>query len=73
MKFGDLALKRIIGTPRFEEKGDSSPLQVADVCAFVIKRHLMKTKESDRFYGPLRQGMVLLPKEELPITAADVA
>lgn len=63
--YGMMAYKRIIGTPHFEEKGDSSALQIADACAFAIKRHLMKTPESARFYGAIQSGMILLDKSEL--------
>jgi hypothetical protein len=64
--FGALALTRIVDTVHFAEKGYSSPLQLADVCAFAIKRHLMKTPENDRFYLALKKWQILLPKEELP-------
>lgn len=64
-KLGDLVLKRIIGSPHFEQKGQSSPLQLGDVCAFAIKRHLMRTPESARFYAPIQRGMVILDKSEL--------
>lgn len=64
MGFQKLVLTKIIGTPHFEEKGDSSPLQLADVCAFVVKRHLMRKPESDRFYLPLEPGMILVEKTQ---------
>lgn len=57
--FGSLSIKRIIGTPHFEEKAGASLLQIADACAFAIKRHYMKTPESDRFYQPLKPGLLL--------------
>lgn len=57
--FGQMVLTRIIDTVHFAEKGHSSPLQIADVCAFVFKRHLMKAPESERFFAPLRDGFVL--------------
>jgi hypothetical protein len=37
--FEGLAFTRIVDTVHFAEKGHSSPLQVADACAFAIKRH----------------------------------
>ena len=64
-KFGDLVLSKVVDTVHFAEKAHSSPLQLADICAFTIKRHLVQTPESDRFYLPLRPRMVILPKEEL--------
>lgn len=63
--FGAMAFKRIIGSPHFEEKSDSSALQIADACAFAIKRHLMKAPESARFYDPIKRMMILLDKSEL--------
>lgn len=46
-------LTRIIYPIHFEEKTDSSALQIADVCAFALKRKCMGTPEADRFYKPL--------------------
>jgi hypothetical protein len=71
--FGEFAIQRIIGTPHFEEKGGSSPLQLADVCAFAVKRHLMRTPESERFYSPLKSSMILLDKAELPASPSITA
>jgi hypothetical protein len=68
--FSKLIVTRIIDTVHFSEKTQSSPLQVADVCAFAIKRHLMKTPESERFYSPLRPWMVISPKSDLPPAAS---
>jgi hypothetical protein len=64
LNFGELVLSHVVDTVHFAEKTESSPLQVADSCAFAIKRHLMKTPESDRFYKPLVRKMVIGPKEE---------
>jgi hypothetical protein len=64
--FGSLAFTRIVDTVHFAEKGHSSPLQVADACAFVIKRHLMGTPESDRFYEPLKPRMIMVQKKSAP-------
>ncbi len=60
---GWLPLTRIRGTPQFEDKGDASLLQLADVCAFVIKRHLMKADKIERFFGPLRPMIAFGRKE----------
>lgn len=48
-----LWLTRVIGRPRFEDKSTYSPLQIADACAFTIKRQLMKKPDSTRFFEPL--------------------
>lgn len=57
---------RIVDTAFFAEKIDSSPLQIADACAFAIKRHLMGANDSARFYEPLVKCMNALPKSGLP-------
>lgn len=51
-------LSRVIYPMQFEQKTDSSALQIADACAFAIKRWLMRKPESARFYGPLRPFLV---------------
>jgi hypothetical protein len=61
-----LAFTRIVDTVHFAEKSHSSPLQVADACAFAIKRHLMAKPHSDRFYEPLKPRMIMRPSEPLP-------
>jgi hypothetical protein len=38
----DFPLRKIVDTPHFAERSDSAPLQVADVCAFLIMRRLMR-------------------------------
>ncbi|HUB97199.1 MAG TPA: DUF3800 domain-containing protein [Stellaceae bacterium] len=51
-------LSRIMYPIQFEEKTDSSALQVADVCAFVLKRWCMNKPEIDRFYKPIEPFLV---------------
>jgi hypothetical protein len=53
-----LKLSRIIYPMHFEEKTDSSALQVADACAFALKRRCMNKPESERFYRPLAPYLV---------------
>jgi hypothetical protein len=65
--YGRFVLDNIVDDVHFSLKGRSSPLQVADAAAFVIKRHLMDRPESDRFYQPLKKRLVMLPKSELPV------
>jgi hypothetical protein len=55
-----LSVKRIIYPIHFEDKYESSALQIADACAFAIKRHLMKKPEADRFYSPLKRQIIHL-------------
>lgn len=45
-----LPLTKIVDTPHFAAKRDSSPLQIADVCAFLIMRRLMKREDSQEFF-----------------------
>jgi hypothetical protein len=51
-------LTRIVSPMHFEEKTDSSALQVADVCAFVLKRKMMKAPEAARFCDPIESFLV---------------
>ncbi len=52
-----LPLKRIVEDPFFQPKHKSSALQLADFCAYVIKRKLMGDSRYDRFYGPISERM----------------
>jgi len=54
-------LDRIVETVHFAEKTESSLLQVADICAFAIKRHIMKASHADRLYEPLKDQIVFTP------------
>lgn len=56
-----LPLERIIETVHFAQKGKSSLLQVADICAFSIKRGMMKASHSERLFGSLRGQLVFTP------------
>jgi hypothetical protein len=53
-----LAAQSIIETPHFNEKRVTSPLQIADACAFAIKRHRMGKPDSNRFYDPLTSQFI---------------
>jgi uncharacterized protein DUF3800 len=57
-----LPLERIVETVHFAQKGESSLLQVADICAFAIKRHCMQASHSDRLYNPMRDQLVFTPE-----------
>ncbi|HYL32341.1 MAG TPA: DUF3800 domain-containing protein [Stellaceae bacterium] len=57
-------LSRIIYPMQFEDKTDSSALQVADACAFAIKRWCMKKPEAVRFYAPIRPFLVAKIRNE---------
>jgi len=65
-----LPLERIVETVHFAQNGESSLLQVADICAFAIKRHLMKASHSQRLYDPISGQIVFTPRVVDAITAA---
>ena len=54
----DALVKRLIYPILFEEKTESSSLQLADVCAFLIKRNLMGSAESEQFYRIIKDNIV---------------
>jgi hypothetical protein len=45
-----LPITKIVDTPHFAAKAESAPLQVADTCAFLILRRLMRRIESQEFF-----------------------
>lgn len=57
-----LPLERIVDTAHFASKQDTSILQIADACAFVIKRHLMGAPDAEYFFEPIRKQQVELPQ-----------
>jgi Protein of unknown function (DUF3800) len=62
-----LPLKKIRGAVHFAEKRESKPLQLADVCAFIIRRRLAKNDiRCSQFYDLLKPMMMVLPKSEAP-------
>ena len=48
----------IVETVHFAEKAESMPLQVADACAFVFKRHLMDKEDAETFIDIMRPQIV---------------
>ena len=48
--FPVLPLKKIVDTPHFASKVDSKLLQLADMCAFLIMRRLMRQESSQPFF-----------------------
>ncbi|MFZ2065266.1 MAG: DUF3800 domain-containing protein [Xanthobacteraceae bacterium] len=59
-----LPLQSIRGSVHFAEKVESRPLQLADICAFVIRAHLTKNKHIGPLYQRIRSNFVLVPTEE---------
>jgi hypothetical protein len=45
-----LPLRRIVDTPHFAAKADSVPLQIADVCAYLVLRRLLRRSDSQEFF-----------------------
>jgi len=56
-----LPLSRIVDTVHFAGKLDSSPLQVADLCAFAIMRRLKRASGNERLYAPIERNIVFKP------------
>ena len=59
-----LPLQRIRGGIQFANKGESRPLQIADMCAFFIRGHLRRHPEAEKFLENLKRWMIVLPKGE---------
>lgn len=60
-----LPLERIRGSVQFANKSESRSLQLADACAFLIRRRLYKhDANSARFYDKLKPWMLVLPRED---------
>lgn len=55
-----LPFTRIIDTPACQPKNGSSILQLADYCAFAIKRHLQGAARSSELTGPFAQQLLIL-------------
>ncbi len=49
----------------FANKDESSPLQIADVCAFLIRGHLTNHPENPQFYKHIRRMLAIIPKDEI--------
>jgi hypothetical protein len=53
-----IPFERIVETVHFAQKVESSLLQVADICAFAIKRDFMKASHSSRLYDAMREYVI---------------
>jgi hypothetical protein len=60
-----LPLKKIRGSVHFANKAESKPLQLADLCAFVIRGHLSGHPHNRSLYDLIKPMMMLLPKFEI--------
>lgn len=54
-----LPLSRIVESPLFSEKNESSILQVADAIAWTINRKLRNANECDRFFEPIDKHLII--------------
>jgi len=56
-----MPLERIVETVHFVQKRESSLLQIADLCAFAIKRNMQKAQRWERLYIPLHEQVIFNP------------
>jgi hypothetical protein len=56
-----LPIRKVEDTPHFAAKAESAPLQIADACAFLIMRRLMRRPESQQFFEAISQQLVWSP------------
>lgn len=49
-EYADLPLTKVVDTPHFAAKAESLPLQVADLCAFLIMRRFSRREESQSLF-----------------------
>ena len=57
----ELPLRTIVDTTHFALKSEGRGLQLADLCAFLIKKHLTD-EEAWRFYRHLKHSLIQFPK-----------
>lgn len=58
---GVLPLQHIVDTVFFADKAESSALQLADACAFAIRRHLERRDDAAEYYGILIPALISRP------------
>lgn len=54
-------LERVVETAMFVEKNDTSALQVADACAYILGRRMRRVAGDERFYQPLMPQIMRAP------------
>lgn len=59
-----LPIRQVMGVPQFTEKRDASVLQIADVCAYVIKRQMMRDPKIERFFNPFAKRLAFAHDDE---------
>jgi hypothetical protein len=60
-----LPLRQIRNSVHFASKDESGPLQLADLCAFIIRGHLTKHRHNPPLYDRIRSMLLRLPKNEI--------
>jgi Protein of unknown function (DUF3800) len=48
----------VIESIQFAQKSDSSLLQIADICAFAIKRWIMRKPHAERLFAPISRNFI---------------
>jgi hypothetical protein len=62
-----LPFERIVDSAHFAGKRDTSILQIADVCAFALKRKLQNAKEGDIFFKEFKDQLIVKPRAFCPL------
>jgi hypothetical protein len=62
-----LPLRKIRGAVHFAKKSESRPLQLADICAFIIRGHLAKHPRNAPLYRRIRRALAVIPMKDVYI------
>jgi len=60
-----LPLRKIRGSVHFANKAESKPLQLADLCAFVIRGHLARHPRGEQLFDRVRLMILNMPEEDI--------
>jgi hypothetical protein len=60
-RIAEIPLDKIEDTPHFASKADSAPLQVADICAFLIMRRLIRRSETQALFEAIAPQLIWYP------------
>jgi hypothetical protein len=56
--------QRVVESVQFAQKNESSLLQIADLCAFAVKRWVTKKPHADRLFKPIAKQFIL---DDIPV------
>jgi hypothetical protein len=59
-----LPLRKVRGSLHFASKAESGPLQLADICAFIIRGHLARHPHNPPLYKRVKRKLLMLPGSE---------